>query len=76
MTAAAKKGPAAQIVVADQYAKALQPVAEEFRDTAARYVEQALAVSQNIIPISDHINQRSDDEPLEDDTKQFLAQMF
>jgi hypothetical protein len=72
---AGQTGTGPQLAVADQYAKALQPVAQELRDTGARYVDQTLAVSQNLIPILNQLNLRSSIEPLGEETNYFLTQI-
>ena len=54
--------------------KAVQPVAENFRNMGARYNTQAVAVSSDIISILDQVSLRSNDEPLDDATKAFLVQ--
>jgi hypothetical protein len=76
MQVAATKGTAAQIVVADQYAKAIQPVAEQFRDMGLVYVSKTLEVSQNVIAIFDVLSAQSSDGTLGPDAEEFLRSML
>ncbi|SIL45921.1 Uncharacterised protein [Mycobacteroides abscessus subsp. abscessus] len=72
LSRAAERGSVAQIVVADKYSKAIQPVAEEFRSTGSKYMDQALAISENLIAILDELTNSTSESGLEAGTREFL----
>jgi hypothetical protein len=76
VTEAAKEGPVAAYNVMKEYASALQPVAEEYRDTGTRYVEQAVSMSENIVAILNWISKSPKGTPIADPTLVFLQGMI